>query len=90
MIRNLLAGLALGLAGTALADGDAAPQPAAPAADTGSKTCIHETGSRLPRKAGECLAVPGRSYDSQDLQNTGAVDLSEALRQLDSSVTVRR
>ncbi len=95
MIRKLLPMFALAVAGAVLADGTAAPQnPATGPADAAAvpaKSCVQETGSRLPRKAGECqTSVPGRSYDSEQLTSTGATDVSEALRQLDSSVTIRR
>jgi hypothetical protein len=54
-----------------------------------SRSCIRDTGSHIPPPKGECLPVIGRSYSQQDIQNTGANNLGQALQMLDPSVTVR-
>lgn len=53
--------------------------------------CPTVTGSRIPPKRdsrGECpkIAGAGRTYDKDDIDRTGAVDLGEAIRQLDPSI----
>lgn len=55
----------------------------------GDRACLQTTGSLIPAKQGSCLAVPGRSYSRQDLQNTGEPTLGPALQKLDPSVTIR-
>lgn len=55
----------------------------------GDRMCVRDTGSHIPPKQGQCLPVAGRSYDQQDLQRTGALDVGQALRMLDPSLTVR-
>ena len=68
----------------------AAPRPAT-LADTGDASldqCSQVTGSRIrssTRKDCEPLGQPFRSYSAEELQSTGEMDLSEALRQLDPS-----
>lgn len=57
------------------------PQP-------GDRNCLQSTGSLIPAKPGTCLPVAGRSYSSQDIQNTGSPTLGPALQQLDPSITV--
>ena len=54
-----------------------------------SRACIRDTGSHIPPPKGQCLPVAGRSYNRQDIQNTGATNIGQALQMLDPSVTVR-
>lgn len=57
----------------------------APATETARRTdpnCLRETGSRVPPRPGHCISGPGRSYDREDIQNTGAPTLAEALHRL--------
>lgn len=54
----------------------------------GDRTCLQTTGSMIPAKNGGCLAVPGRSYNRQDIQNTGETTMGPALQKLDPSVTI--
>jgi hypothetical protein len=87
LLAACLLGSVLCAAAVAIAD-DAKPAapPAKPAApDT---HCIHDTGTRLPVKPGECSGV-GRSYGADDIFRTGASNAGGALRLLDPSVTVR-
>lgn len=51
--------------------------------------CIKETGSRIvaarnkSKKADEeCVAANGRVYTREDIENTGSVDIKDALRRL--------
>lgn len=48
--------------------------------------CPQSTGSRIKRPDNDCVPVPGRSYTRDDLERTGAVDTSEALRRLDPAL----
>ncbi|MGH8061646.1 MAG: hypothetical protein ACREO7_06490 [Pseudoxanthomonas sp.] len=58
--------------------------------DVSDRSCLKETGSRLaPRPDGKgrkCVNASGRSYTKGDLDSTGAIDLSDALRRLDPAV----
>lgn len=53
-----------------------------------SRTCLRDTGSHIRPAKGQCLPVHGNSYTQQDIRRTGAVDMGQALRMLDPSVTV--
>jgi hypothetical protein len=53
---------------------------------TSLQQCQWVTGSRIrPREATDCKprGYPSRSFTAEELQSTGAVDLADALRQLD-------
>ncbi|MEO8367154.1 MAG: hypothetical protein ABI538_13215 [Pseudoxanthomonas sp.] len=75
-------------------DTAAAVQPASTHGDTKEhatdRNCLKETGSRLaPRpdsKGRKCVNASGRAYSKEDLDRTGAIDLSDALRRLDPAV----
>ena len=55
----------------------------------GDRNCIHDTGSLIPAKKGECLPVPGRSYSGDELRNQGTNgNNARALQMLDPSVSV--
>ena len=54
--------------------------------------CIKETGTRIKRandKKG-CNGLPGRSYDKNDIDRTGALSIGEALQRLDPSISISR
>jgi hypothetical protein len=55
-----------------------------------SAKCAEVTGSRIkPTKTGDCQTVsnrPIRTYTSEELQNTGEMDLASALKSLDPSI----
>lgn len=53
-----------------------------------SRQCIRDTGSHIPPPTGQCLPVPGNSYNRQDIQRTGTTNVGEALQRLDPSVRV--
>lgn len=56
--------------------------------------CLEETGSlitaaqnrRLAKADKKCAPVAGRSWSRRDIERTGAIDLADALRQLDPTV----
>lgn len=58
--------------------------------DVADRNCLKETGSRLatrPDSRGrKCVNATGRSYTKEDMDRTGAIDLSDALRRLDPAV----
>lgn len=58
--------------------------------DRANRNCLRATGSRIvPRTQSpeqRCIGVSGRSYDQEDLQRTGHVNIADALRALDPSV----
>jgi hypothetical protein len=55
----------------------------------GDRNCIHDTGSLIPAKKGECLPVPGRSYSGDELRSQGTNgNNARALQMLDPSVSV--
>ncbi|MFZ0869270.1 MAG: hypothetical protein WAM90_00955 [Rhodanobacter sp.] len=55
----------------------------------GDRNCIHDTGSLIPAKKGECLPVPGRSYSGDELRGQGTNgNNARALQMLDPSVSV--
>jgi hypothetical protein len=61
-----------------------AERSAAVAADP---TCLTDTGIRF--SGAKCSAV-GRSYTHDDIRNTGAAQVGDALPLLDPSITVHR
>jgi hypothetical protein len=95
MVRSLIGAAFLGFAGAALADGAGAPaSPPAPAAantaarpDAASAGCLHDTGTHLKPKPGECLSSPGHSFGSDELSSTGATDVGGGLRMMDPTLT---
>jgi len=52
--------------------------------------CLRHTGSRITprpnRKGQRCISAHGRAYSREDIQQTGEVDIADALRRLDVSV----
>lgn len=53
------------------------------------RNCLRYTGTHLRRTADKdrkCVGAPGRSYSKQGIDRTGAIDLADALRRLDTSV----
>ncbi|MDO5611214.1 MAG: hypothetical protein Q4G62_10675 [Pseudomonadota bacterium] len=70
-------------------------------ANVSDRHCLRYTGSRItadrerrrtrnPQSANQadtpaCAAVAGRAYSREDIERTGAVDLADALRRLDTA-----
>lgn len=71
--------------------GGCAAQPGSLAATDGDSAvpadCI-ATGTRIRGRDGDCSpkGYPFRSYSAEELQATGAIDLAEALRQIDPAI----
>lgn len=98
MLFSLVPVLAMGWAAAAMAQApveaqsQAQPNPAAQhEQDKGEvveRACVRETGTRLRNHARQeyerCLA--GRSFDRDDIDRTGEMDLARAIRKLDPSV----
>lgn len=70
----------------ATANANAQAKHAVPPLD--SRQCIRYTGSHIPPPEGQCLSVPGNSYNRQDIKRTGATNIGQALQMLDPSVRV--
>jgi hypothetical protein len=83
---RIAAAIAAGLilAGCAANVKPSAERSAAVAADP---TCLTDTGMRFSDT--KCSAV-GRSYTRDDIRNTGATQVGDALPLLDPSITVHR
>lgn len=75
------------LCGCASTGGNGAAKPATATAMSKDPTCLTDTGSRIDPGPSMCRGV-GRSYTSQDIDKTGSTSAADALRLLDSSVTV--
>lgn len=48
--------------------------------------CLGATATRIRRPTDPCQS-PGRRHDAEDIHGTGEVDLADALRKLDPSVS---
>lgn len=54
------------------------------------RRCVRETGTRIPARDDDgCTALPGDSYDRDDIDRTGAIDTADAIRKLSPSATIR-
>ncbi len=93
MRRSILALAFLSVFGMASADDNGAaavpsskglPPDAAPLT---SQVCPQDTGSRIPRKPGDCLSSAGRTYSSEELRSTGSINAGDGLRRMDPSIT---
>lgn len=98
MNRLSLLTAALLASATMLASADDTPPAApataattteAPAKPAPREACV-QTGSRIARRDGHCNANAGRSYDEEQIRQTGANDLGQALQLLDPGITVNR
>lgn len=98
MLCTLVPALALGWASLAMAQAPVETQaPLQPASQQDEvqdqdellkSACVRETGSRLRNHARleyeRCLA--GRSFDRDDIDRTGEMDLARAIRKLDPAI----
>jgi hypothetical protein len=66
------------------------PTPQSNAAAARDPACLTSTGSRIPVAGNrtDCVGY-GRSYTNADMQRTGATTVADALRLMDSSVTIQ-
>ena len=46
------------------------------------KSCVRETGTRIPTPEGKCVNASGRVYTGEEIQHTGSPTLGEALRRI--------
>jgi hypothetical protein len=92
MARNLILGLVVAAAvfgcatskSPSIADSRAGNLKAAASPDS---RCVVESASRIKRSADKpCTAAPGTTYTQQELESTGRINTSEALRQLDPRI----
>ena len=65
------------------------PKSEASATATHNSACPDQTGSRIAGNSADCAAF-GRSYSREDIDRTGATTADEALRLMDTSITVHR
>lgn len=79
--------IAATLCGCASTGGNGASKPPASAAMSKDPSCLQDTGSRITPAPSMCRGV-GRSYTSEDIERTGSNSAADALKLLDSSVTV--
>ena len=98
LFTSLLCGVAFAAAAQSPAPASAEPADlrAADAANEASVKpfCLQETGSlittsenrRLAAADKKCAPVAGRSYSRRDIERTGAIDIADALRQLDPTI----
>ena len=64
---------------------------AADATAAADRRCVRDTGTRLAARDDDgCTALPGESYDRDDIDRTGTVDTADAIRKLSPSATIRR
>jgi hypothetical protein len=87
MINKLLFGACLAAAMAACAT---TPPPKAPptAAAKATPGCVPETASRIPPKDSVCAGF-GRAWTGEDLQRTGQINVGDALKMIDPSITVQ-
>jgi hypothetical protein len=84
MFKSLLTGACLMAVLAGCASTSQNPTSAA-AANSGPKARCLSTASRIPTDKNECAAF-GRSYSGDQLQQTGHVDIGQALQTLDPSI----
>lgn len=85
MLNKVLIGAGLSLCIAACTTSPSAPRVLRATANSPTPGCVAKTGSRI---ASDCPA-PGREYDQRDIRTTGQTDAQQALRMLDSSVTLQ-
>ena len=67
-------------------DAKPAPQPAQATAP--SRSCMHDTGTRIKLGPNECSFSAGVSYTKEDVDRTGKPTASGALRLMDPSLSI--
>ena len=93
MARNLILGAIVAIAAFGCATSTSPPSAAdsragnLKSAASPDSHCVVDTASRIKRPADKaCSATPGTSYSQQELESTGRIDTSDALRQLDPRI----
>ena len=74
------------VAAAAAADEDKASTPSA---NTERANCIKDTGTRLKKRQGECVEVPGQVITREEIDRSGAATTGEALQKLSNSAQGR-
>jgi hypothetical protein len=89
MLKMSLLGVCVILLAACASNPPAAPRTAAArAASSGSPPgCVNKTATRLPTTPADCAGF-GNSHSNDALKSTGQVQAQDALRMLDTSVTV--
>ncbi|MEJ0038893.1 MAG: hypothetical protein WDO68_22975 [Gammaproteobacteria bacterium] len=93
MARNLILGVLVAAAAFGCATPQKSPTDASAAkhsiksAAASDPTCVRDTGSRIKRTDDKpCINEPGSTHSQQELEDTGRIDLGEALRQIDPRI----
>lgn len=94
MARNLVFGVLVAAAvmGCATssqkspADSRAAQNSLQTASAAVDRHCAHDTGTRIKQPPDKCVTQPSRTYTQKELEDTGRIDVADALRQLDPSI----
>jgi hypothetical protein len=93
MARNLILGVLVAVAAFGCATATSQRSPAdsrvanAKPATSPDSHCVVDTASRIKRPADRlCSATPGTTYSQQEIQDTGRIDVADALRQLDPRI----
>lgn len=95
-IHTILPALLLSCSAGVFAEEAATAAPSAdeskPVPEHLQKTCLRETGSRIPHRHGpdDCLAVHGSAYNRDDLESGGQALVGEGLWRLDPALTISR
>ena len=87
MLRISIAAVLLVAGGAVLADDPAPEDQQVAQTQARSVVCPHDTGSHIKQQPGDCLSSPGRTYGSEELRSTGAINNADALRRVDPSLT---
>ena len=87
MKRLLIGCVALCIAACASTRPGSAPPKTAEVSNLPPAGCVAETATRIPLNPRECAAF-GHVWTGQDIKRTGAVDMAQALRLLDPTVTI--
>jgi hypothetical protein len=84
MFKAMIVACAMALA--ACAGTSEAPDKARPAPDTRAAAeklhCVRYTGTYIPVPEGQCVAAAGRVFTADQIRNTGASTVPDALRKL--------
>ena len=91
-LNIVLSAVLLSCSAAALADDAAAPSAAdqaKPIPEHAQKSCLRETGSRIPsRHEDGCLGVHGTTYSRDDLQSEGQGEIGEGLWRYDPALQI--
>lgn len=82
--KAMLVACSMTLAGCAGTPAEPRPAPATRAGvdEAAPYHCVRNTGTHIPLREGQCVIHAGRVYTADELRNTGAMNVQEALRKL--------